>query len=155
MKQRSPNIDKRSQRHCLICIFSLFSDAFFDGNHVESSLWTEMRSCFAHLGSLARQFNGSFVVHVLGVSRHFRTTWWTRGTNVRLSRPRREKARASTVLLVSAPRAFSLRSVMQLRSENDHRRILSAYFIGFSSWEFSLRDSIINFWLQLVVNKRA
>lgn len=45
------------------------------------SFHLEMRSCsrwYTHLGSLTRQSNGSFIIYVLGVSRHFHTTWWMR-----------------------------------------------------------------------------
>jgi len=126
------SVDKRFQQHRLIRIFSLLTLCLLCSitwSIHSGQRWNRVCLMYTHLGSLTRQFYGSFVVYVLGVSRHFRTTWWTRGTNVRLFRPRWEKARANTVLPVSALRAFSLDRACR-RCENNDRGITWVRYIG-------------------------
>lgn len=64
---------------------------------------------------------------------------------MRLSRPRREKARASTVLPVSAPPAFSLGSVAPAAGTIREQRLthsIGALYIGFLPREFQLLEAL-------------
>lgn len=111
---------------------------------------------YAHLGSLARQFNGSFVVHVLGISRHFRTN---------LVNVRHERASVSTSSGkgVSAHCVACVRTscfftrigcaLPQLQSEND-RRIPSGALRRVFYFEFLLDALQKLFLITVFVNRR-